>query len=396
MFLDFFLLLRNNGIPVSITEYLFLLESLKKKVVWGSTEDFYYLCRLSWVKDEKHLDIFDRLFGMYFQGMEYIPEESFYQIPEHWLHNKGARIFSAEEMEQIKAIGGLDKLLQRIEELLLEQKERHSGGGKWIGTGGTSPFGAYGYNPEGIRIGQHESRHQRAVKVWDERQYSNLREDAALESRNMKMALRRLRRMTREGGAKALDMEETIRKTSDNAGLLQLEYQLVKKNNARVLLLLDSGGSMDDHVELCSQLFQAARYEFRHLEFFYFHNCVYEKLWKDNHRRRSEYITTMDVLNTFGKNYYVIFVGDASMSPYELLLQYGSVEHYNEEAGVVWLNRFKSKFPACVWLNPVKETYWQHTKSISIVKEIMSQRMFPLTIDGITQAISTLMKKRVV
>lgn len=393
MFLDFFLLLKNRGIPVSITEYLNLLEALKRKVIDTDVDSFYFLCRTTLVKDERFVDEFDKLFGLYFQGMEFIPDELIYSIPESWLAQNGSRLFSKEEMEQIKAMGGLENLLERIQELLKEQKERHQGGGKWIGTGGVSPFGAYGYNPEGIRIGQHESRYRRAVKVWDERQFKNLREDVNLETRNLKVALKGLRKMTREGGEEQLDLEETIRKTSDHAGLLQLHMRRVKKNNAKVLLLMDVGGSMDDHIELCSQLFSAARYEFKHLEFFYFHNCVYENLWKDNTRRQTEPLSTFDVLHRYNQDYYLILVGDAAMSPYEIMSPYGSVEHYNEEAGVVWLERLKQHFPKLVWLNPEEEARWNFSQSTQLIQEILNQRMYPLTVQGIGRAIDSLMKK---
>lgn len=393
MFLDFFLLLKNRGIPVSITEYLNLLEALKRRVIQTDVDSFYFLCRTTLIKDESYLDEFDKLFGLYFQGMESIPDEVLYSIPEAWLKQQGSRIFSKEEMEQIKAMGGLDKLLERIKELFETQKERHQGGSKWIGTGGVSPFGAYGYNPEGIRIGQHESRHRRAVKVWDERQYKNLRDDVDLETRNLKVALKRLRKMTREGGEEQLDLDETIRKTSDQAGLLQLEMRKEKKNNAKVLLLMDVGGSMDDHIETCSQLFTAAKYEFKHLEFFYFHNCVYEHLWKDNQRRHTESIPTFDVIHRYNQDYFLIFVGDAAMSPYEIMSPYGSVEHYNEEAGIVWLERLKQQFPKMVWLNPDEEARWRFTQSTQMIQEFSSNRMYPLTLKGIGEAIENLLKQ---
>ena len=293
-------------------------------------------------------------------------------------------------MEKIKGMGGLQKLLDRIQELFKEQKERHQGGSKWIGTNGTSPFGAYGYNPEGVRIGQNESRHRRAVKVWDERHFKDLKDDVELETRNLKLALKRLRKITREGNQEELDIPQTIRKTSENAGFLKLEMLPEKKNNVKVLLLLDIGGSMDDHIELCSQLFSAAKYEFRHLEFFYFHNCVYEMLWKNNVRRWDEAISTYDLLNKYNSDYKLIFVGDASMSPYEIMMKHGAVEHYNEEAGIVWLNRLKSKFSDMVWLNPVPQQEWSWTHSIKMIKEFTEDRMFPLTIRGISEAVEAL------
>lgn len=390
MFLDFFLLLKHQGIPVSLVEYLSLLEALQKGVIGKSIDEFYYLCRISLIKNEKHLDDFDRLFGLYFKGIETITDETLFEIPEDWLTKNGERLFSQEEMDNIKAMGGLQELLDRIQELFKEQNERHQGGNKWIGTGGTSPFGAYGYNPEGIRIGQHESRHRRAIKVWDKRDFQNLKDDVELETRNMKLALKRLRKITREGTEEELDLQQTIKKTSENAGMLELKMLAKKKNNVKVLLLLDIGGSMDDHIALCSQLFSAAKYEFKNLEFYYFHNCIYEMLWKDSTRRWGEFISTYDVLNKYNSDYKVIFVGDASMSPYEIMMKHGSVEHYNEEAGIVWLNRFKNKFSDLVWLNPIAKEEWQWTRSIQMIKGFTEERMFPLTIRGIGEAVETL------
>lgn len=390
MFLDFFLLLKNRGLPVSLGEYLTLLEALDKGVIERNVDDFYYLCRLAMVKDEKHLDTFDGLFGLYFKGVEYISDEMLKEIPADWLTKNGDRLFSSEEMEKIKAMGGLKELLDRIKELFKEQKERHQGGNKWIGTGGTSPFGAYGYNPEGIRIGQHESRHRRAIKVWDKRTFKDLKDDAELETRNMKMALRRLRKITRHNTEEELDLHQTIKKTSENAGLLDIKMQPVKKNNIKILLLLDIGGSMDDHIELCSQLFSAAKYEFKQLDFYYFHNCVYEMLWTDNSRRWGEFTPTFDIINKYNSDYKLIFVGDAAMSPYEIMMKYGAVEHYNEEAGIKWLNRLKEKFSDLVWLNPIPTEDWQYTQSIQMIKKFTQNRMFPLTIKGITEAVGVL------
>ena len=390
MFLDFFLLLKNRGIPVSLTEYLTLLQGLEQRVIDKSIDSFYYLCRLTMVKDEKNLAAFDGLFGAYFKGVEYLTDEMIYEIPADWLAKNGERIFSKEEMEKIKATGGLEKLLERIQELFKEQKERHQGGNKWIGTGGTSPFGAYGYNPEGIRIGQHESRHRRAIKVWDKRQFENLKDDVDLETRNIKLALKRLRKITRTGTEEELDLSSTIKKTSENAGMLSLQMQPVKKNNIKILLLLDIGGSMDDHIELCSQLFSAAKYEFKHLSSYYFHNCVYEMLWTDNSRRWGEFLSTFDIINKYNSDYKLIFVGDAAMSPYELMSKYGAVEHYNEEAGMIWLNRLKEKFPDLVWLNPTPQDEWNHTQSIKMVRQYTEDRMFPLTLKGISEAVESL------
>lgn len=390
MFLDFFLLLRNQGIPVSLKEYLDLLEALQRGVIGKSVDQFYFICKSSLVKNEKYLDRFDQLFGLYFKGIETIPDEEVYGIPEAWLKQKGERFFSKEEMERIKSLGGLDQLLDRMKELLKEQKERHQGGGKWIGTGGVSPFGAYGYNPEGIRVGQHESRHRRAVKVWDKREFKNLQEDAELETRNMKMVLKKLRVLTREGQDEELDLKQTIRKTSENAGMLNLQMVPKRRNNVKILLLFDIGGSMDDHITLCSQLFSAARYEFKTMSFYYFHNCVYENLWTSNHRRQNNLVSTFDILHKYNSDYKLILVGDASMSPYELVSQYSSVEHYNEETGITWLERLKKQFPSFVWLNPVPEKEWKYTQSIGIVEKFTEQRMFPLTVAGIGKAIEKL------
>lgn len=393
MFLDFFLLLRNQKIPVTLKEYLDLLGALDKEVVYYNIDDFYFLSRTILVKNEKYLDTFDALFGAYFKGIEQIKSADIYDIPDDWLRKNGERLFSKEELEKIQKHGDLDDLLDRVKELLKEQQERHQGGNKWIGTGGTSPFGAYGYNPEGIRIGQDESRHRRAVKVWDKRQFKDLSDDVELETRNMKMALRKLRLLSREGKKEEIDLEGTIRTTSKNAGMLEVEMVPKKKNIVKVLLLFDIGGSMDDHIELCSQLFSAAKYEFKHLEFYYFHNCLYENLWKDNTRRWDDKVPTETILNTYNDDYRVLFVGDASMSPYEIFSRMGSVEHYNNEAGKVWLERFINKFPHFVWLNPVPRNEWKYTESIGMIKKIMKNRMVPLTLEGIGEAVDLLKKK---
>jgi len=362
MFLDFFLLLKNDGIPVTIREHLTFLEALDKDVVEYSVDDFYYLSRTSLIKHEHHLDRFDLLFGYYFEGIEKIDLEEFMKIPEEWLRKSFVNELSEEDKAMIKAMGGLDKLLERLKELMKTQKKRHEGGNKWIGTGGRSPYGAYGFNPEGIRIGQEESRNRRAVKVWDKREFKDLDDGVELETRNLKMALRRLRILTREGTKEELDLDKTIDKTSRNAGLLELEMAAAKKNNVKVLLFLDIGGSMDDHIELCSRLFSAAKYEFKHLEHYYFHNCLYESVWKDNKRRRQEAVPTFEVLHTYNSDYKVIIVGDASMSPYELLYPNGSVEHSNDEPGFTWLERLKNQFPDIVWLNPVHVDEWKYTE----------------------------------
>lgn len=390
MFLDFFLLLKDQGIPVTIGEYLTLLEALSKGLAKQSLENFYYLCRTSLIKHEQHLDDFDRLFGLYFEGIENITNEALYKIPEDWLSQKGHRHFSEAEMQAIQAMGGLEALIQRFQEIYAAQNERHQGGNTWIGTGGTSPFGAFGYNPEGIRIGQGYSRHRRAVKVWEERSFANLRDDVELETRQLKLALKRLRHLTRSGSSTELHLEQTIQKTSENAGFLDLHFQPNQENSVNVLLLLDVGGSMDEHIERCSQLFSAARYEFKNLYTYYFHNCIYERLWTDNIRRQQNFVPTLDVLNRFNRDYKIIFVGDAAMSPYEITMRYGSVEHYNEEAGITWLQRFQKQFPNMVWLNPTPVEEWKQTYSIGLIQEFMQGRMFPLTLKGLAAAVEAL------
>ncbi|HWP92574.1 MAG TPA: VWA domain-containing protein [Thermodesulfobacteriota bacterium] len=394
MFLDFFLLLKNDGLPVTFKEYLTLLEALDRDVVAYNVDDFYYLSRSTLVKHEQFLDRFDRIFGRYFRDIETIDAEEFFKIPEEWLRKSMQNALTDEEKEMIKALGGLDKLLDRLRVLMREQKRKHEGGNKWIGTGGTSPFGAYGYNPEGIRIGQDESRNRRAVKVWDRREFRNLDDSVELDTRNMKMALRRLRVLTREGVDEEVDLDETIRKTSKSAGMLELEMIPAKKNNVKVLLFLDVGGSMDDHIEICARLFSAAKYEFKHLEYFYFHNCIYEKVWKDNARRWDESIPTFEVLHKYNSDYKVIVVGDASMSPYELLYQNGSVEHNNDEPGFVWLERLKNQYPDIVWLNPVPEEDWIYVETVQMLKKFMDDRMFPLTLSGISRAIKALKNRK--
>ena len=393
MFLDFFLLLKQKDIPVTLREYLDLLAALDANIAEYNVDDFYFLSRTVLVKNEEHLDLYDQVFGVYFNGIEQIQSSDILNIPDDWLRKNGERLFSREELEKIKSHGDLESLLDRMAELLKEQKERHQGGNKWIGTGGTSPFGAYGYNPEGIRIGQDKSRHRRAIKVWDKRNFKDLSQDEELETRNMKMALRKLRILSREGKTEEIDLNKTIKSTAKNSGMLEIEMVPSKKNVVKILLLFDVGGSMDDHIELCSQLFSAAKYEFKHLEFFYFHNCLYENVWKQNERRWDEKTTTESIFNTFNDDYRVVFVGDASMSPYEIYSRSGSVEHYNDEPGQVWLKRMIEKFPYFVWLNPVAESEWKFTESIGMVQNIMKNRMFPLTIKGIEEAVDSLKKK---
>lgn len=394
MFLDFFLLLKNDGIPVTIKEYLTLLEALDKDVIEYSVDDFYFLSRSSLIKHEQNIDRFDRLFGLYFKGIERIDDEEFMKIPADWLMKNYESLFDKDDLETIKKMGNLDELMDRLKEIMEKQKKRHEGGNKWIGTAGTSPFGAYGVNPAGIRIGQSESRNRRAVKVWDKREFKDLDDSVELQTRNMKMALKRLRALTREGLKDELDLDKTIDKTSKNAGYLDLEFVAEKKNNIKVLMFLDIGGSMDDHIELCSRLFSASKYEFKHLEFYYFHNCIYERLWKNNERRWREQIPTYEVLNKYNSDYKCIIVGDASMSPWELMYENGSVEHNNDEAGFVWLQRLKEHYPYTVWLNPVPPEEWKWTESILMLKDFYDDRMFPLTLSGLQKAVKALKDKK--
>jgi uncharacterized protein with von Willebrand factor type A (vWA) domain len=395
MFLDFFLYLKNNKLPVTITEYLTLLEALDKYVVEYDTTDFYYLSKTIFVKNEIFLDRFDVLFGQYFKDVSKIGAELFALIPEDWLKNKLDREFSEEEQAKIEALGGLEKLLDRLKELFEEQKERHEGGNKWIGTGGTSPFGNGGYNPEGIKIGNNKLGGQRsAVKIWEEREFQNYDDDLELNTRNIKMAFRRLRILTREGVEDELDLDGTIQETSRNAGLLDIKMQASKKNKVKVLLLLDVGGSMDEYIELCSELFSAAKYQFKNIEHLYFHNCIYETLWKDN-ERRGERISTWEILHKYNQDWKIIVVGDASMATYELTSARGSIEHYNEESGLTWLHKMSEHFPNLVWLNPTNSGYWQYTQSIKIIRDWTENRMFPLTISGITQAMKCLKNSKI-
>ena len=390
MLIPFFFKLREAGVPVSITEFLALLEALEARLANASAEDFYYLSRACMVKDERHFDRFDRAFAAHFKGAEELFDSMMKQIPEDWLRRMGERNLSDEEKAKIEALGGWDKLIETLKKRLEEQKERHEGGNKWIGTRGTSPFGAYGYNPEGIRIGQDGSRNRRAVKVWDQREYQNLADNVELGTRNIKVALRKLRKFAREGVADHLDLDDTISSTARNAGLLDLKFVPERHNAIKILLFLDVGGSMDDHVKVCEELFSAARTEFKHLEYFYFHNCVYESVWKDNRRRHREKTSTMDVMRTYGHDYKLIFVGDATMSPYEIVQPGGSVEHWNEEAGAVWIKRLLKTWPHHVWLNPEPQQRWEYTPSVQITRELVEDRMFPLTLAGLDQAIKAL------
>ncbi|MFM2283950.1 MAG: hypothetical protein RL222_1454 [Bacteroidota bacterium] len=394
MFLDFFLLLKEEGLPVSIGEYLHLLEALNKRVAAYNVEDFYFLSKTILVKHEQFLDRYDLLFGKYFQGVE-LKDIDKKEIPADWLQKEINRLFTEEEKALIEKMGGLEKLMERLQQLLEEQKEKHQGGNKWIGTGGTSPFGHGGANPEGVNIGG-EGGGRSAVKVWQKREFQNYASDVELNTRNIKLALKRLRILTREGVEDELDLHTTIEKTCKNAGYLDIEMQPSKKNRVKVLLFFDVGGSMDPYVEVCEQLFSAAKSELKHLEFFYFHNCVYESLWKDNILRYNDRIPTFDVLHKFNQDYRVIFVGDATMSPYELTALGGSVEHYNDESGITWLQRFIHKFPHAVWLNPSNEYYWDGTPTVKMIKEIFKDRMYPMTLEGLTKAMKSLKGKKAV
>lgn len=392
MFFSFVDELRAAGIPSSLKEHLTLLEALDAEVIAARPEEFYYLARATFVKDEGLLDRFDRVFAKVFRGLEttYGPDAA--PVPEEWLRAVAELYLTPEQMAEIKSLGSWDELMETLRKRLEEQQERHQGGSKWIGTGGTSPFGHSGYNPEGIRIGG-EGRHGRAVKIWDKREFRNLDNSQELGTRNIKIALRRLRRFAREGAAEELDLDGTIDGTA-RRGWLDIHMRPERHNAVKLLLFLDVGGSMDPHVKLCEELFSAATAEFRNMEFFYFHNCPYEAVWKDNHRRFSERTPMWDLLHKYGHDYKLVFVGDASMSAYEITHPGGSVEHYNEEAGAVWLQRMTQTWPSAAWLNPVPEQYWGHTGSIGLVRQLMHDRMFPLTLAGLDDAMRALTRKR--
>jgi uncharacterized protein len=389
LFIDFFLRLREARIPVTLREYLTLLEAMDAGLADYSVDNFYYLSRSCLVKDESNLDRFDRVFGTVFKGLETPADAETLEIPEEWLRRLSERVLTEEEKAMIESLGGWDKLMETLKQRLAEQEGRHEGGSKWIGTGGTSPFGAWGYNPEGVRIGQDKNRNNRAVKVWDKREFKNLDASVELGTRNIKIALRRLRRFAREGAAIQLDLDDTIRSTAKR-GYLDLKMVPERHNAAKVLLFLDVGGSMEPFVRTCEELFSAARSEFKHLEYFYFHNVVYERVWRDNRRRQAEVTGTWEVLHTYPHDYKVIFVGDASMSPYEILYPGGSVEHWNEEAGHVWMERVLHVYPHAVWLNPVDEGWWDMTTSTKMVRQLIAGRMFPLTLDGLDRAMREL------
>jgi uncharacterized protein with von Willebrand factor type A (vWA) domain len=389
MLIDFFFTLKDARIPVSIKEFLVLLEAMQRNVIGPSLDEFYYLSRTALVKDEAHYDKFDQAFGMYFRGIDAIFEKN-PEIPLEWLARRMQRELTPEQIAQIEKLG-YDKLMDRLKELLREQKERHEGGSKWIGTGGTSPFGHGGWNPEGVRIGG-ESRNRSAVKVWEARSYRDYDAERELGTRNIKVALRRLRKFAREGAEEELALDDTIRATANNAGYLDIKMQPERRNRIKVLMLLDVGGSMDDHIARTEELFSAARTEFKNMEFFYFHNCVYDYLWKNNRRRHAERFPAWDILRKYTPDTKLIFVGDATMSPYEILQPGGSVEYNNEEAGSAWLQRFTAAFPKFIWLNPEPEGLWQYRQSVAIIRQLMNNRMFPVTIDGLERGMRLLSK----
>ncbi len=391
MFYTLFSELRRVGVPVSLKEYLLLLEAMSKNLAGYHLTDFYYLARSALVKDERHLDKFDQVFSHVFRGLEYIDEIMTAELPDEWLKALTEKFLTEEEKAEIESLGGWDKIMEELQKRLEEQEKRHEGGSKAIGTGGTSPFGNSGYNPEGVRIGQQEGRHGKAVKVWDKREYKNLDDTVELGTRNIKVALRRLRRFAREGAPTELALDDTIRATA-HQGYLDLIFRPERHNTVKVLLFFDVGGSMDPHIRLCEELFSAARTEFKHMEYFYFHNCPYEFVWKNNRRRHSERTDMWEVLHTYPADYKVIFVGDATMSPYEITYPGGSVEHWNEEPGAVWMDRITSIYDRAVWLNPTPERYWDSTPSIQIAKQLMNDRMFGLTLDGLDGAMKELSK----
>jgi uncharacterized protein with von Willebrand factor type A (vWA) domain len=392
MFLPFFDTLRAARIPVSLREYLAFLEGVSAGLVTYDVDGFYYLARTAMVKDERHLDRFDQCFAHAFGGLEQITPEQVLEaaeIPREWLEKLAEKHLTPEERAEIEALGGFDKLMETLRERLKEQQGRHQGGNKWIGTAGTSPFGAYGYNPEGVRIGQHESRHRRAVKVWDKRDFKDFADDVELGTRNIKVALKRLRQWARDGAAEELDLDGTIRATAEH-GYLDVKTRPERRNAVKVLLFLDVGGSMDDHIKVVEELFSAAKAEFKHLEYYYFHNCLYEAVWRDNRRRWTEQIPTHEVMNTYGSDYKCIFVGDASMSPYEIAFAGGANEHWNEEAGQVWLERARAQWPDHLWINPVREGLWGYTQSIGMIRQIFEDRMVPMTLEGLDRGMREL------
>ena len=392
MFLPFFDTLRAARIPVSLREYLAFLEGVSRGLVTYDVDGFYYLARAAMVKDERHLDRLDQCFAHAFGGLEAITPEQVLEaaeIPREWLEKLAEKHLTPEERAEIEALGGFDKLMETLRERLKEQQGRHQGGNKWIGTAGTSPFGAYGYNPEGVRFGQDESRHRRAVKVWDKRDFRDFADDVELGTRNIKVALKRLRQWARDGAAEELDLDGTIRATAEQ-GWLDVKTRPERRNAVKVLLFLDVGGSMDDHIRVVEELFSAAKSEFKHLEHYYFHNCLYESVWRDNRRRWTEQIPTHEIMNTYGSDYKCIFVGDASMSPYEIAFAGGANEHWNEEAGQVWLERARAQWPDHLWINPVREGLWGYTQSIGMIRQIFEDRMVPMTLEGLKRGMREL------
>ena len=390
MLIPFFYHLREGGMKTSITELLTLLQAMQKGLANDSVDDFYFLSRACLVKDESKLDRFDRIFAAYFKGVDDSLSDLMQELPEDWLRQQAELNLSDAEKAEIEAMGGFEELMRALQERLDEQDERHEGGSRWIGTAGTSPFGAYGFNPEGVRIGQHGSRNRSAVKVWDRREYRNLDDSIELGTRNIKVALRRLRKFAREGAADQLDLPDTIDKTARNAGLLDIRMVPERHNAVKVLLCLDIGGSMDDHVRVCEELFSAASSEFKHLEYYYFHNFIYENFWKDNRRRHAEKIPTLDITHKYASDYKLIFVGDATMSPYEIVYAGGSVEHWNDEPGSVWMKRLLNTYPKAIWLNPEPRQRWDYTPSTKIIRDIMDDRMYPLTVAGLDDGMKAL------
>jgi len=391
MLINFFYALKDTGIPVSVKELLMLLEALSQDLAFANVEEFYYLARACLVKDEKYYDRFDRAFGAYFSELQSVDDVINALIPEDWLRAEFLKHLSEEDKAKIQSLGSLEKLIEEFKKRLDEQKGRHAGGNKWVGTGGTSPFGHSGYNPEGIRIGG-SSRNQRAVKVWEKREFKNLDDSVELGTRNIKVALRRLRKFARTGAADQLDLDETIRSTAKNAGFLDLKMVPERHNAVKVLLFFDVGGSMDPHIRICEEMFSAARTEFKHMEYFYFHNFIYESVWKNNARRHQERISLLDILHKYSADYRVIFIGDASMSPYEITQPGGSVEHWNDESGEAWMRRITATYDKVVWLNPTPEQRWQWTSSIGYIHKLVNDHMYPLTLHGLEDAMSYLSK----
>ncbi len=392
MLLNLFNEMRAAKVPVSVRELLDLINALKHNVVFADMDEFYYVARAILVKDERHYDKFDRAFAAYFKGIENLDQHIEALIPDEWLRREFERSLSDEERAQIESLGGLDKLIEAFKQRLEEQKGKHQGGNKWIGTGGTSPFGSGGYNPEGFRLGEDGKRQGKAVKVWDQREYKNLDDQVELGTRNIKVALRRLRKFARQGAEDEFDLSGTIDHTARDGGLLNIQMRPERRNTVKLLILFDIGGSMDAHVKVCEELFSACKTEFKHMEYYYFHNFIYESVWKNNLRRSSERTSTQDVLHKYGADYKVIFVSDAAMAPYEVTQAGGSVEHWNEEPGYVWMQRFKQKFKKIIWINPYPKHTWDYTASTSIIRELIDDQMYPLTVEGLEQGMRYLAK----